>query len=368
MTFMNAANSAPMAGARVLVFFNPPAPNMHAKVTLPQIGSGVTDSTGAVNLTLNTAAVPASALADVGSGNISFNSIIMAWDSSGQYNITNQIINEGRALTLNLRQGTNPATGRPAVKSAAQVQALDSYFSTPNRPMSKNAVYSKYRYSPITPLNSAPGLHVKLTYTYSTSVQKQSEFELPTTASGGVSLTSNQTEETDRSVKSGIKENDGYHRWVWANYHLVYYLICAPRNCYHEWEPDHFQGTVTDNNPNIHKGHTKPIGRVKFTQPKFDAGPGGNWAVPITRNSIPFERETGTRQENYNGIDFSLGKLPVVNNVQVAGGSLKLGTLMTYGSITDVSWSYKKGCPHTRYVWGVGTDPVAATRVMASCI
>jgi hypothetical protein len=115
MTFMNAAGSAPMAGAHVVVFFNRPAASMQTKVKLPQIGIGVTSSTGVVNMMLNTAPIPKAALADVGSGNISFNSIIMAWGSSGEYNITHQVLSEGHALSLRMRAGINPTTGKPAM-------------------------------------------------------------------------------------------------------------------------------------------------------------------------------------------------------------------------------------------------------------
>lgn len=66
--------------------------------------------------------------------------------------------------------------------------------------MTQTPIASKYRYSPITPLNSAPGLKVVLSYTFTRSEAKQSEFELPTTEFGGVTLTQNQTEERDRTV------------------------------------------------------------------------------------------------------------------------------------------------------------------------
>jgi hypothetical protein len=368
MTFMDAVGSAAMAGAHVVVFFVRPAPGLHQKVSLPQVGSGITNSAGQVSLTLNTSPIPASALGDVGSGDVAFNSMIIAWDGSGQYNITDQVINEGHALSLKLRAGTDPATGKPALLSAAQVASLDSYFSNPDAPAYQIAEGSDYRYSPITPLNSAPGLRAALDYTYTTSVARQSEFELPTNESGGISLTGNQMEEKDRTVSTGIHERGRYHRWIWADYNYVYYLVIAAAvhgKSWYQWEPDHFQGTVSDDNPQ-HPFKKKTIGHVSFRQPAYHRGPDGNWAVRILPSTEPWTRSNGTRQENDLGVDFTMGPLPEGD----IGTSIHLEDLMTYATITSVTWTYINGCPDgdTRVIWGHHTDPVAATRVMASCV
>jgi hypothetical protein len=71
--------------------------------------------------------------------------------------------------------------------------------------------------------------------------------------------------------------------------------------------------------------------------------------------------------ENSLGIDFTLGSLPA----GIKGGDLALQDLTTYASVTDVTWFYHRGgCPRgkTRVVYGPGTDPVAAGRVMAACV
>jgi hypothetical protein len=47
-----------------------------------------------------------------------------------------------------------------------------------------------------------------------------------------------------------------------------------------------------------------------------------------------------------------------------------LEDLTTYGSITSVTWTYRKGCRrgYVRVVWGARDDPVDASRVMSSCV
>jgi len=177
-------------------------------------------------------------------------------------------------------------------------------------------------------------------------------------------------EEKDRTVHTGIKENGSYHRWVWAQYYFTYYLvcICGDRSTltYHQWQPDHFQGTVADYNPNVPKGRKHPVGHLAFKQPRYNKGPNGAWAVRIFANSVPWVRDNGTRQENEVGIGFSLGSLPH----GISGGSISLEDLTTYGSITSVTWTYRKGCRRgdVRVVWGRHDDPVNASRVMSSCV
>lgn len=368
MTYMNASNTAPMAGAHVVVYYMRPAPRMHATVTLPQLAMGTADASGAVNLTLDTSAVPKSPLADVGTGPDAFNALIVAWDSAGQYNITQAVIQEGHTFSYRAAAGTDPATGRPAQWKAATVASMNKQFASGAVPATQVAVANHYRYSPITPLNDAPGLHATLKYTFSTSTQTQSEFELPTTEYGGVNLTNNQTEQNGRTTSTGIHKDADYHRWAWADYYYILYQIGVGHGLsYLQWEPDHFQGTVTDYNKDFRKkGDRKPIGHLAFKQPAYNPGPGGNWAVPIGRNSEPFTRSDGKRLENSLGFNFTLGTLPG----HIMGGGVKLQDLMTYGSITWASWKYEKGCPrgHTRVVFAYHTDPVAAGRILAACV
>lgn len=370
MTLMNAAGSAPMVGARVVVFFMPPSDGRSSLRKLPQIGAAIADSSGSVQFTLDTSKVPRTDLGDVGTGNDAFNATIMAWDTARQYNITQAIIQEGHTLTYQAKAGTDPSTGRAALLTAADVAGMDSDFASGAVPLAERPLYHRYRYALVTPLNVGPGLHGVLAYTYNKSTAKQSEFELPTTEYGGVTLTQNQMEEKDRTVHTGIKQNGSYHRWVWAEYYFIYYVvcICGDRSTltFHQWQPDHFQGTIADDNPNVPKGRKKPVGRLAFKQPRYSKGPAGGWAVEIRSNSLPFERDNGTRQENEVGLGFSLGGLPH----GISGGSLSLQDVTTYGSVTSVSWSYRKGCRRgdVRVVWGVHDDPVHAPRVMSSCV
>ncbi len=360
LNLMNAAETAPMASAHVVVFLVRPAAGLHDKVTLPQIASGQASSSGSVSMTVSTAKIEPS---DTG-GSGKFNSLIIAWDQNGEYDVTDQIITEGNGLSLNLR-ALRDAAGRPALWPAAQVQALDSDFSKGDVPAEQTAIADTYRYSPITPLNSAPGLHAVLSYTYSTSVQRQSDFELPTDAGDVLGLTDNQIEQTDRSVSSGWTASKGeYHRWIWADYYFVEYAIAVVKGGWIQWEPDHFQGTVTDSNPNKAPKHKKAIGKLNFYVSRVNCGPGHNWCVKITSNSLPWSRSTGQDEENDLGANFTLGGIK-----GVIGPTLSLEDLTTYGSITSVTWSYEKGCPKgdTRIVYGYHNDPVAAGRVLAAC-
>lgn len=370
MTLMNAANTAPMAGAHVAVFFMPPPGTRNGvKTTLPQIGLGTANHEGDASLSLNTTAVPAADLGSTGpAASNAFNATILAWDSARQYSVTQAIIHEGQTFSFRATAGTDRATRKPALMSSGWAASLDKAFGTGTIVAIEETVANTYRYSPITPLNTAPGLRATLAYTYDQSVTKQSEFELPTTEYGPLSLTSNQLEETDRTVHTGIKESKPFHKWIWADYYFVEELLgFAHGGGYIQWQPDHFQGTVAVRNPDKYKKQAKKaIGIVDYKQPRYRRGPGGSWAVPIRPSSLPWERSTGTRQENTLGIDFTLGSLPA----HVQGGAVKLEDLMTYGSITDVTWYYKSGCPRgdTRVVYGPGTDPVAAGRVSAACV
>jgi hypothetical protein len=370
MTVMKAADTAPMAGAHVVVFFMPPPGARNGvKTTLPQIGVGTANTEGDVSLTLNTSAVPSDDLGSVGPNTSdSFNATIIAWDSSRQYSISQAIIQEGHTFSYRATAFTDRATGKPHLMSTRWAASLNAGVKTGAIPAVEETVAHTYRYSLITPLNSAPGLRATLAYTYDTSVQRQSDFELPTTQNG-LGLTGNQLEETDRTIKTGIKVKDSFHKWVWADYYFVDELLgFGHGGGYLEWQPDHFQGTVAIKNPDKHKKQAKkPIGVVNYKQPKYRRGPGGNWAVRIKADSLPWERSNGTRQENSLGIDFTLGSLPA----GIKGGDLQLQDLMTYASITDVTWFYHRGgCPRgkTRVVYGPGTDPVAAGRVMAACV
>ena len=145
-----------------------------------------------------------------------------------------------------------------------------------------------------------------MSYTYSRSTERQTQFQLPTTQYGGLTLTGNQLEENERTVQTGWKVSGTYHRWVWADYYFVYYLVRIgrlPGEAWHQWEPDHFEGQVTDRNPNCCKPRTsKKLGLVAFREPKYNRGPGGNWAVVLRSNNPPFVRSSGTRESS------SLGK------------------------------------------------------------
>lgn len=101
-----------MAGARVVVFFMPPGNGSRSLRRLPQIGSGIADSEGSVQFTLDTSKVPDTDLGDVATGNDAFNATIMAWDTARQYNITQAIIQEGHTFSFQAKaRSTSRARG-----------------------------------------------------------------------------------------------------------------------------------------------------------------------------------------------------------------------------------------------------------------
>jgi hypothetical protein len=208
-------------------------------------------------------------------------------------------------------------------------------------------------------------------YTHTSSKARQSEFRLRTTECGGWSLTTSQLEQNDRTINTGLKVNGSYHRWIWADYFMKFYLVrigTQPGDAWHQREPDHFQGTISGNDPSccISKRKHTTIGRVPWKVPKFAPGPGGNWYVRITANSPPWERSSGKRESNSVGNAFTLGNLPG----HIVGGGITVNDTTTYGSITSVAWQCRRGCPsgRSRVVWGQKTDPVAATRVQPDCL
>jgi hypothetical protein len=367
MTLRQPGGKAPMSGAMVSVFWNPP-PGTGKTTRLPLIGSGTTSANGTISLTLNTSKVSPDDLGDIGAGGTNaFNAEIFAFDAAGHYNVTQAVIPEGQTFSYTATAGTDPATGRPAQMSAAAVRADTAAFNGGGLTLAKRRVASADRYSPITPLNSARGLHASLVYTWTHSVARQSEFELPTTEYGGVSLTGNQLEERDRGATTGKNAQGNFHEWIWAEYNFVDYFYGGVHVSYYQWEPDHFQGTVAVDNPNCCRpGTHQRIGRLTYHQPPFNRGPGGTWAVVIHRGDPPWIRNLGNRVENSQGTDFTLGSLPG----GISGGHFGIADLTTYGSITSVSWTFTKGCPsgYKRAVWGHGIDPVEAGRALASCV
>ena len=102
--------------------------------------------------------------------------------------LTGSGIQEGHAFSYRASAGIDTITGQPALLPARAVAVLDGDFAHGLVPATQVQVDDRYRYSQITPLNDAPGLHATLTYTYATSDTKQSQLQLPTTQYGGVSL------------------------------------------------------------------------------------------------------------------------------------------------------------------------------------
>jgi hypothetical protein len=356
----------PMAGALVSVFWDSP-PAAGRTTALRPIGSGTAGQNGLLRLTLDAGRVRSADLGDIGAGGANaFNAVIFAFDGTGQYSITQAVIPEHHLFRATATAGTDPATGRPARMTAAAIRADTTQFAHGGLTLAKAKVASTYRYVPVGPLNSATGLRASLTFTVSGTSQRQSEFELPTTEYGGVTLTGDQLEEQSRGGSTGWNVRGNYHAWIWAYYDFVYYRYSGIGIPYAQWEPDHFQGTVSPGNPECCRAGTrKVIGRLAFRQPTYRRGPGGNWAVVIDRSSTGFTRGGGSEQNNL-GATFTMGPVPR----GTAGAWMPLRDKLLFGDITTITWSYIKGCPagRSRVLWGQGTDPVVARQVMASCV
>jgi hypothetical protein len=361
LTVRQPGGHGPMRGALISVFWNPPGTGR--TTALRPVGTGTAGRDGQLRLKLDTARIEAGDLGDIGAGGINaFNAEIFAFDAAGQYSITQVIIPEHQVS----RASANPATGHPARMTAAAVRADTRQFAGSGLTLNKTKVASIYRYVPVGPLNSARGLRAVLNFGVSGSDQRQSEFELPTTEYGGVTLTGDQLEEEGRAIGTGVHVQGNYHAWTWADYYFVYYRYSGIGIPYAQWEPDHFQGTVAVDNPECCRAGThRVIGHLTFSQPSYRRGPGGNWAVVIHRANGS-ETRGGGAEQNSLGATFTMGPVPH----GTVGAWIPIRDKLLFGDITTITWSYAKGCPagRSRVLWGQGIGPLQARQVMASCV
>lgn len=359
----------PMANATVGVFYQPSAGTdgpQGTVINLPEIASGSTNANGVFTAIVDTSAIASADLGDIGDGtNDAFNAYIVATDSTGH------TAEYGTVLRLGATTA-DTASANPSDTVAGQ------YTSQTPISMSMTVVDSggTYRYIPVVPLNSGYGEQVSFSYSPSSSVQRQSLVDIAGQfgSGGSWSVHGEHLEEQDRSSTAPFTPSAGrYHGWVWGNYKFreVSVRTCYPNgHCmYHnEWHVHHFQGQLTDTNPDgckqHHPGFCAPIGFVPYREPRFTPGnPGHNYVVILSAQNTPWQRQTGQYTENSAGGAFYL---------PFAGG-VQLDTTTNYGSITSISYSvFATGnCPaatNVKVVWGYNDDPEDAGRVNADCV
>lgn len=372
MTLYLAGGSKPMSGVAVTVFyfpFDPPA----RKFTPQVMAKATTDAAGRFTAGLDTSMVPKTGLADVGTGPGAFNAVVVAVTASGQTVFANRVLQVGRAITSSASAVTNPDTG--AAELAARVPRPSG-----GPPDWAIPIASHYRYIPVLALNNAGGMSAAFHYTFDRSTAKQTMAGAavsvngpPALSWGAFSVSGSTTESTDREFDRHMYVGGAYHKFIWANYKWVEYwwetctAVHAPCTQYHEWALDHWQGSFGQYNPNqqcVRFGHRhghricvkrKTIKVVGYTPPRFTYC-SGNCTTELTRSRPDVTRST----VNTHVYAFQLD----------AAGFLWLGTQAAYGSITSVTWTWRKhGCTggRLRVLWGHDSDPATTPVLQAVC-
>lgn len=368
MRLMQAGNKAPLANANVLVYywpFNPPG-----RFAPPVMATARTSARGRFSVRLNTSMVPRTGLADVGSGPRAFNTLVFALAPSRQVVIWHQVMQLGRATSATASALTDPATGAPELAAL-----LPHHRGSP--PGDAIVIGHSFRWVPVLAMNSAPGMHTVFTYTFDQSTAKQTMAEAADSLSesfgtfGPFGVGGGETEMTDRSNTRHAKITGTLHDIVWAYYKFLEYdwLTCPhERPCveYHEWDIDHWQGSLVLKNPDKkcvkftgrgrhrHCVRKKKIGIVKYKVPHFTYC-AGSCVTTLTSFAPDFIKNSVNTQ---------------VYSWQLnVAGFLTLGAQSAYGSITSVTWNRRSGCGggRMRVLWGHNTDPVSARILQAAC-
>jgi hypothetical protein len=352
MTLTEPDGSA-MAGADISVYYYPPV--ITPGVPLQLMGEATGNSAGTVSLSLDTSMVPARDLGDVGDGgNDAFNALVVGSDPARHLIIHHEV------LTLDTANG---GTASAVADAAGQPIAGPSvpHGTTPTT-VPDGAVASAYRYVQVLAMNSGAGMSSQLNYSYTSTTARQTVVSVPLENVGaGWGLQGSMLEQTDRTINAPWWYGGSIHQYLWASYLFLEYHIqgCNRFSCwnYYEWDPNHFQGYVTNDNPDYWKSGTK-IGYVNYHVPAFTYchGPGTCW-FQMTPHNSGWGRSSGTRQT----YQFELGGAGFINVTDWA----------TYGSITRQQWWYhSSGCgsPEEEILWGYNTDPATATIVQADCL
>ena len=352
------ANGLPMAGAGLSVYYFPSV--ISAGTQLQLMGSATSDSAGTVAFALDTSMVPAGDLGDNGDGvDDAFNAVVIGTDSAGDLIIHHEVITEG-GVTTDSASALTDGSGQPVL--ATPISQVTDPQMAPTAP--DGVIGTDYRYVPVLAMNSGDGMSSQLNYTYSTSTGRQTNIETAIQYAGTTewSDSGGMLEETDRTINAPWYYKGSIHRYIWASYLWDEYHFegCINKyDCYDydEWDPDHFTGYTTDDNPNYFRDGSR-IGEYNYTVPSFTycQGEGSCWFALTTYNS-GWGRSSGTRQTYSFELDVA--------------GFLNLSDWATYASITSQNWWYQSsgcGSPNERILWGNSVDPGVARIVQADCI
>ena len=278
MTLTQADGISPVGYAAYEIVYMQPGDSdqpVGTNIPLTVLASGTASIQGAFTATLNTSSINPADLGDaVGGGAFvdAFNADLIIQDDQGNQVLVPEIMRIGQANADSASVGLATSASPTAAQNAAPL------------PLSAPVLDSKYRYVPVTPLNSGDGMEAVLHYTYDTSVAKQTKVDTAVISTapggGGWGVGSMQLEEKDRSVHGVWKKDDSYHRWVWARYKFLLYAY----RLNHKWQANHWTGDLEDNNPDSGGKHgtNNPIGVVKWDVPAFTAGPSGAYWFKLT--------------------------------------------------------------------------------------
>ncbi len=333
-------SGAPSGGSAVGLYLWPedPPSSIGSTFTLEPLASGWTDERGVFSTPV---AVPASA-AEVDAGADSFAVVVLA-RSGAEQGATTETVIPGTEATVEV--DTEPAdSASTATLAAIEAETVE--------PVTVKVVDEGYRYIRILAYNCAKGMSCDLTYRVGSSDTRETKAQVAISYGGTWSAGGFLLEETSREGESHWKQTGAYHRYVWANYKWVKYAFsCAHCNPWWEWHLHHWQGTISDYNPNKNKsGQT--IGTVKYSPPPLDRD--RDHRVVLNADNSPWKRATGQYQEY--GFQLSFADF------------LGLKSKATYATNTLMTWKAVDGCSGERWLWGDGVDPYDAPIVQASCV
>jgi hypothetical protein len=375
MTLYLAGGRKPMADVPVTVYYQPFNPPV--RFTPPVMARAMTSKAGQFTVTLDTAMVPRTGLADVGTGPDAFNSRVIAVAPSRQIVDSGQVLQVGHATTATASAITNPDTSKPELAAKQPVPPGLSPDSA-----SEMQIGTSFRWIPVLALNDAGGMRADFDYSYDSSTAKQTEAGLAVSVEGPMSTSfgpfgfgGTSTESTDRSLTRNVYVHGDYHKIIWVRYRWVenQTIGCLKRGCTttDTWSLDHWQGSIGQFDPDLkcveraRKNRQKclrkvRVGVVAYKAPAFRRSNCGDdfCLTTLSEREPDFMRQTVNTQM----YDFQLN----------VAGFLGLDSQGAYGTITSVTWNWTKhGCSgggRKRVLWGYRSDPDDTPILQASCM
>jgi hypothetical protein len=329
---------------------------------LKEMASGKANGSGQFSTDLNTNMVDSTGDGGDGRGGI-FNALIVSEDT-----VTGKAAADVAVLKLGVDNGSVSSSQDPKSRvytsgSTSQVMATEDLAAGDPHCNVGGVCYvnEAYRYRYVRAGAISAGKGVKNSYSYSsTSLEdRQTSMKIPITfnMTDWASTSSFMLEHRERGTVAPYVKAGAYHRYVWANYRWVrrYYWHCAsPASCtdWREWEPLHFAGIITDNNPNV--GPDQPaIGVKPYDPPPVPSN--SNFKFALTNATSGWERFRN--QSRAFGFSFNIGD-DFINHTAYT----------MYGNITRVKFIKVTGCSGTRWVYGSNTDLHSTAVVNSACV